>query len=436
VIAIGQRIGRYPVEALIGSGGFATVYRARDDRLDDLVAVKVLAENHSIDPDMRERFIAEGCVLRRAADQNLVTVHDLGETDGGRPFLVLEYADRGDLGRRMAALRRSGYRPVDADVRALVTAVGAAVEALHRLSVVHRDLNPGNLLIRSRPPGPTPEGTSAVLGDDERLLLADLGLCKDLARHSGITVGGGTDGFCPPEQRRGPCTVDARADLWALSALVVWLYTGRPPDAAGAWRATMVAAGAPAALADVLDGGLAEDPDDRPASVTQWKEAILTLLDRPAAGSSAPSAPSRRTGPPLAKRAVVMAGGLVLLVAAMALGTALGIRWAQDRAGGATATSTAGAGNFRAAARRGATSVTIVGPGTIAVQGVARFRAEVAGASSWVWLAPDGTAHPNAPELDVTAVTPGEALVHLLAVSADGRTTRATFRLIVKPSPG
>ena len=58
--ATGRRIGRYPIEGLIGTGGFATVYRARDERLDDVVAIKVLAENHSLDPQMRERFITEG----------------------------------------------------------------------------------------------------------------------------------------------------------------------------------------------------------------------------------------------------------------------------------------------------------------------------------------------------------------------------------------
>lgn len=427
-----HQLGRYPVEALLGTGGFATVYRARDDRLGDVVAVKVLAENHALDPSMRERFITEGCVLRRASHPNLIAVHDLGETERGQPFLVLEYADRGDLGRRLRELRLAGYRPDEGDVRAVVTAAAAAIEALHALSVVHRDLSPANLLLRSDPSRLPDQSGPAVVGADERLLLADLGLCKDLARHSGLTAGGGTDGFCAPEQRRGPCTVDARADLWALSALVVWLYTGHPPEAAGAWRQALVGGGAPAPLVRALERGLAEDPDDRPTSVVGWRAAVLDALSGPRVGvpagvtsGGAPAAPRRR-------RSVVVALGLLAVVLAVAVGVTAGVRWPVGGAEGATVVRPADGGLVRATAERGATSVAIVGPVSVAVGNVARFRAEVRGAGSWVWLAPDGVVHADVRELAVTAVTPGEALVHLAAVAADGRTVEATLPLRVE----
>lgn len=87
--------GRYRAEEVIGVGSFATVHRAADDLLDDTVVVKVLAENHSLNPEIRERFIAEGRSLRRVASPHVVTVHDIGETDRQQPYLVLEHADRG-----------------------------------------------------------------------------------------------------------------------------------------------------------------------------------------------------------------------------------------------------------------------------------------------------------------------------------------------------
>ncbi|WP_341854491.1 protein kinase [Brachybacterium sp. GPGPB12] len=96
--ALGER---YRLGGVIGAGSFATVHRARDERLDADVAVKVLAENHSLNPEIRERFIAEGRDLRRVGGRHLVSVHDIGQNERQRPYLVLELADRGSLRRRV-----------------------------------------------------------------------------------------------------------------------------------------------------------------------------------------------------------------------------------------------------------------------------------------------------------------------------------------------
>ena len=239
-----HRIGRYTVVGVIGTGAFATVLHARDERLDADVAVKVLAENHSLSPDTRERFVSEGQLLRRVRSPHVVDVHDLSETDEGQPFLVLELASGGDL----AARRRScGDAPVgSADLLTVVRHVAAALGALHGERVVHRDLTPGNLLLAGpaapvRPPvGCSPQG--------ERVVLADLGLSKDLAAASGLTVGTGTAGFTPPEQGAGGW-VDQRADIWSASALLVWLLLGRPPGTDRGWVREVRALGWPAGLA-------------------------------------------------------------------------------------------------------------------------------------------------------------------------------------------
>lgn len=147
------RIGRYRVDAVLGTGAFATVYRAVDERLDDIVAVKVLAENHSLDPELRERFLTEGRVLRRVASRHVVAVHDLGETDRQQPYLVLEYADRDTLARRVPDLLARGWRPGVRDLWAVAAPLAEALDAIHRADVVHRDVNPGNVLLTTR--GPT-----------------------------------------------------------------------------------------------------------------------------------------------------------------------------------------------------------------------------------------------------------------------------------------
>ena len=76
------RLGRYRLEEVIGTGAFSTVYRAVDERLEDVVAVKVLAENHSFDPEVRERFLTEGRVLRRIDSPHVTAVHDRGRPSG------------------------------------------------------------------------------------------------------------------------------------------------------------------------------------------------------------------------------------------------------------------------------------------------------------------------------------------------------------------
>lgn len=286
------RLGRYRVDTVLGTGAFATVYGAVDERLDDTVAVKVLAENHSLDADLRERFLTEGRVLRRVASRHVVTVHDLGETARQQPYLVLEYADRGTLARRVPDLVARGWRPGVADLWAVAAPLAEALDAIHRAGVVHRDVNPTNVLITTRG---THAGDrhAAVTAWDERLVLADLGLCKDLALNSGHTSAGGTEGFRPPELRRGPAMIDGRADLWSLSALLVWLATGAPPGDHPA-SALLSRTGLPPGLGEALDRSLAVDPAARhPHAAAWWADvaAALSASAVPFAGAAAPAAP-------------------------------------------------------------------------------------------------------------------------------------------------
>lgn len=441
-----ELLGHYRLAEVVGVGSFATAYLAHDQRLDATVVVKVLAENHSLNPEIRERFIAEGRSLRRVGGPHVVTVHDIDQTPRQQPYLVLEHADRGTLRDRVTALRDRGWRANAEDVLALARPLAAAVDAVHRARLVHRDLSPGNLLLTSAGgtvsdveagagagadggTGVDPGRSGAVLlGTDERLLVADLGMCKDLAVSSGLTVAAGTEGFRPPEQSR-PAMVDIRADIWAMSALLRWLIHD---------------ASLPTALGDVIERGLAEDPDARQSDAREWLIEVEQALAPPAparvmppsdpaaAGphsAGAPHSPSaaapvdagpgvHAAAPPGAERSLRRRTALTALVVVAALLLGLGAGLLLGR--GDTVPSTVDGA-----------SLTITGPTEITVGEEAVFTAEVEGVDSWVWSLPSGSHVADAEQVTIVAASPGSAEVVLRGRSADGQQleARATVKV-------
>src|SRR5699024_1258652 len=187
----------------------------------------------------------------------------------------------------------------------------------------------------------------------------DLGMCKDLARSSGLTVAAGTSGFRPPEQERHG-RVDARADIWAMSALLSWL-------AKGSRR--------PAALTRALSRGMAENPRRRPADVEAWLASIEEALAEPPADppaeASAPAAHAETAeagaAPARPRRRARMALAAVLLVVGLAAGLGLGERVWHDPP----------------VAAADGVSVAIDGPEEVSVGETATFTADVTGAETW-----------------------------------------------------
>ncbi|MGI9615690.1 MAG: serine/threonine-protein kinase, partial [Acidimicrobiales bacterium] len=260
--ALPTRFGRYEVLGLIGSGAFADVVRAWDEGFASHVAIKILTSEANADELARERFIEEGKLLRRVANPNVLAVHDLGELEDGRPYLVMQLAEGGTLDDRIDALEG---RSIDVDtVRRVAEAMAEGLDALHRVGVVHRDIKPENLMVhtdgrngdddgagaaadgaagvqlgdgapaspRSDQPnddgGPNdgatlqaPAGAETViglgvLGIDEQLLIGDLGLAKDLAnRGSAPSVIGGSARYQAPEQLRADGSLGPPTDLYA-----------------------------------------------------------------------------------------------------------------------------------------------------------------------------------------------------------------------------
>ncbi|GAA1650929.1 hypothetical protein GCM10009744_48210 [Kribbella alba] len=204
------RIGRYSLVRRVGAGGFATVWLARDEQLDAEVAVKILSDNWVDEEDVRSRFLAEGRFLRRVDSPHVVGVHDVGEAEDGRPYMVLTYADGGSLADRIKA------GPLEiADVVDVITQIGSGLKQLHARGVLHRDVKPANVLFRTDPAG-------------DRAMLGDLGLGKSLETVSQLTLPGGTPAYVAPEQVMGE-RLDQRADLYSLGAVTYAAFTGQPP---------------------------------------------------------------------------------------------------------------------------------------------------------------------------------------------------------------
>ena len=218
----GSALGRYRIVERLGEGGMGSVYRATDPRLERDVALKVL---HA-DPDTgrgeehRRQLRLEARALSRLLHPNIATLFDL-DSDDGVDFLVLEYVP----GHTLAWLLESGPLP-EARARAIALEVAEALEAAHEQGVVHRDLKPGNIILN-------PRGRAKVL---------DFGLAR-LQGSSGASVTSlrgaepaghlaGTLPYMAPEQIRGERT-DARADVWAMGAIMHEMCAGSRPFAGG-----------------------------------------------------------------------------------------------------------------------------------------------------------------------------------------------------------
>lgn len=257
-----ETIGRYRLTARLGAGSFATVYRGHDEELDIDVAVKVLADNWSTHEDVRTRFLGEARLLRKLNDARIVRVHDIGTTDDGRPYFVMDFANAGSL----EDLRRTPTTPGRA--LRLCAEAARALEVLHRRQIIHRDVTPGNILLDI-----TPDGVTHVK-------LADLGVAKSMVGQSGATMTAGTPAYMAWEQATGTGTLDQRADVYSMAAVAYALLSGRPPFPVKTLPDLLARnphippppiadrIGAPRELDDLFNAALSSDPTRRPA--TAW----------------------------------------------------------------------------------------------------------------------------------------------------------------------
>ncbi len=203
--------GRYELQSKLGSGGMSTVYLAHDTNLDRPVAVKVMHNEISDQPDQLERFHREARTVARISHPNVVSVIDAGE-DGGRPYIVFEYVEGETLKQR---IDRFGQLPAD-EAAAYAIEIGRGLSAAHANRLVHRDVKPQNVLI-------DPEGRAKV---------TDFGIVRSLQdSEDGLTKAGrvlGTTDYVSPEQAMGE-EVDPRSDVYSLGIVLYEMLTGRVP---------------------------------------------------------------------------------------------------------------------------------------------------------------------------------------------------------------
>lgn len=291
-----ENIGRYKIERVLGSGAFATVWLGHDDELDVDVAIKVLADNWVHDEDIRQRFLEEARILWRAQSPNIVRIHHIDVLEDGRPYLVMALADQGSLEDRMTE-RAVSRRQFTVD-EAVTTGLGIAsgLEAAHALDIVHRDLKPSAVLFQSVP------------GSDEpQLVLADFGIAKSIAQ-SKTTVATGTPHYMAPEQAEG--RVDQRTDIYSAAVILYEMLVGRVPYAFDSLTEVIraqaasppVAVGmlrpdAPPALNDAITKALSHNPDERFASVGEWKEALRASTSGATPVAEAPVPPETPAAP-------------------------------------------------------------------------------------------------------------------------------------------
>ena len=288
----GEVFAGWRVERELARGGMGVLYLAHHPRLPRTDVIKVLSPWLSEDPRFRDRFLAEAHRMSTLSHPHVMPIHDSGTAANGTLYLVMPYIAGGDL---RGLLKRSG-RLEPRRASRIVTQLAAALDAAHRIGVVHRDVKPENVMLSSVEPN-----------DPDHVLLTDFGISREELSATTVTATGElllTPAYAAPEQALGR-PVDARADQYALACILVELLTGQPPYEGQAPVVMLMAHvqepipqvaarfGLPLQLDGVLARALAKDPAARYGSCREFAQAVRDVLD-PATVSVGANAPAVR----------------------------------------------------------------------------------------------------------------------------------------------
>ncbi len=283
------RLGKYELTGHIGHGSFGDVYTARDTELDREVALKVLNPSHHGDEEAMHRFLREARAAARIAHPGIVTVHDCGRLapEGGEPlaYIAMERLVGESLTQRLS---RVGRMPAE-EAAEIARQVAAALEAAHRVDVLHRDLKPDNVFLVADPAVPA----------GERAKVLDFGLAKiGTSRHTRLGSVFGTPLYMSPEQCRSASCIDARSDIYALGCILFELLTGRAPFEGVIYevverhlhdpapRASSLVPELPPALDALVASMLEKDPAARPQTMADVADALVAAVAAPAGAPS------------------------------------------------------------------------------------------------------------------------------------------------------
>jgi hypothetical protein len=275
-----RRFGQYVLERKLGEGGMGVVYRATHAMLRRPAAIKLLLKDRASDVDLA-RFEREVQCMSRLSHPNTISIFDYGRTAEGVFYYVMEYLDGLDLQRLV-----DQYGPLEpARAINILTQVSGALAEAHARSLIHRDIKPANIVLTER------------LDEPDIVKVVDFGLVKKFGGNLAVSAAGdaitGTPLYMSPESISRPETVDGRSDLYAVGAVAYFLLTGQhvfeaatvievcskhmletpvPPS-------SRLGKPLPADLEALVLGCLAKNRDDRPASATALRTALLACAD-------------------------------------------------------------------------------------------------------------------------------------------------------------
>src|SRR5262245_20941682 len=266
------RLDHYEVLQVVGMGGTGVVLRARDTKLERIVAIKVLAPVLAISAPARQRFVREARAAAAISHDNVIAIHSV-EDDTPQPYLIMQFIDGPTL---QAKLERSGPLPA-VEVLRIGLQIADGLAAAHRQGLIHRDIKPANIMLEN---------------GIERVKITDFGLAH-AAGEDNLTPSGfiaGTPAYMSPEQANGK-GVDQRSDLYSLGSVLYALCTGQPPfrgretiEVLQAVRedtprpAREVNRDVPAWLSELIARLHAKDPADRPTSAQEVADVLAERL--------------------------------------------------------------------------------------------------------------------------------------------------------------
>jgi serine/threonine-protein kinase len=276
---IGERIGNFQIVSQLGAGGMGEVFLGEHAKIGTKVAIKMLQPHISANTEHVQRFFNEAIAVSKIQHAGIGKIFDVGFTDAGRAYLVMEFLDGETLASR---IKRLGRLPITmvSDIGKQMTSV---LEAVHKAGITHRDLKPDNVFLVA----------DSELASGERVKILDFGIAK-LSGYSGgmtATAAGsmGTPAYMSPEQWKNSKNVDWRADAYSLGCLVFEMVAGRPPflaesiGEACAKHLTEVAphlrslVPTPIALDTLIVNLLAKDPAQRPGTMREIGNAFAAL---------------------------------------------------------------------------------------------------------------------------------------------------------------
>ena len=281
----GKSLGNVTIGELIARGGMAEVYRGRHTTLGRDVAVKIMRDHVEEDLETRARFEREARAIAKLEHPNIIRVHDYNLLEG-RPCLVMDLVQGASLGNYLKALHKRGETLPHETVAQLLTSIASAVDHAHERGIVHRDIKPVNILLRSKNGNIAP---TEPLSADVEPVLTDFGLVRLLDSHTQTSTGtvSGTPAYMSPEQARGD-KVDHRTDIYSLGVVLYEMFAGVVPfEAESSFGVLMKHLSDPPppieglsrSLQAVINRALAKDPARRFASAGTLADEFKTALE-------------------------------------------------------------------------------------------------------------------------------------------------------------